>query len=117
MEIVITDPGELPKILDKVHDKWFDLDKLKTVMARGIVNIPVARKQGDLSENSGHKALLSIHNVTKLEIDDPERVGFYDINEIDFDRVSGCIKITGGIPSEIRIFVEKFHMSFDSGFA
>ena len=115
MEIRISEPQELVRIVDEVHDKFFDVEALRANLAGSVLTIQVAPKKEDLSGSRGARELLTIRQVKRIEIDDSEKVGFYDINEIEFDAADSCIKITGGIPIELRVFVEKFDMTFFRG--
>jgi hypothetical protein len=114
MEINIIDPSDLPKLLGQVHDKWFSLEELEQKDLKDSVSIPVAANQDELSKAKLPSEWLTIHNVLRVEVTDTEKIGFYDINTIDFDRERKCLRIRCGIPAEARLFVADFNITYSS---
>lgn len=113
MEITLKSPADLDSILNRVHDLWFDVDALKGPVKSGSVIIPLARSSRGL-QNKENIANIEISSVGHIEIRDPENVGIYDINTIEFDPKTGCLKVTGGIPVEVRIYLTEFNLTYRS---
>jgi hypothetical protein len=114
MEINIRDTRRIDALLDEVHDKWFDLDKLGQEFHPGSITIPIAQRQGDLSKPGALVDSLTINHVRRIEIADTAKVGCYDINEICFDKARGCLRISCAIPAEVLVFVDELDIWYRS---
>lgn len=90
----VTDPSNLGLVIDAVHDRWFDIDDVQFDAARRCVRIPIEPDW-----------LLEIANVDSLDLEDSERVGKYDLNEIVFSKQRGTLIVTTGIPLTFRMGV------------
>lgn len=102
---VITSANQLGDLLNLVHDRWFDAEGVALDKERKTVAIHLEAKKADLAQGSKDGIRLLIKNAEALTINDTEKVRDYDLNEIKFDGVSGCVIITGGIPITIEVKV------------
>jgi hypothetical protein len=117
----IHDESNLGLINDLIHDTWFDVDAIALNTRDNTVVIPIRtrkeRVSGKAASNQQELALncLQIHNVIELEIEDTERVGIYDFNELVFEPHSKLVTITTGVPLHLRIKVSDLDISCDRG--
>lgn len=112
MEIEINTPQGIPRILDEVHDKWFDLERIKLAASENVLRIPISSTQTTLVKGQNANEFLIIGNVVRVEIQDTERIGCYDIADIKFDSAARRIDILSGIPLGLSIFVSSFSLTY-----
>lgn len=111
MEIEITAPQEIPRILDEVHDKWFDLERVKLAPGEDALRIPISSSQQHLT-TLNVKEFLLVGDVVRVDIQDTEHVGCYDIADIKFDPAARRIDILCGIPLRLSIFVNSLTIKY-----
>lgn len=113
---------ELPEIVDIFHDQWFDLDSIYLCKKNLILDIPFQRvnitdktqqfcsliKNGTLVD---HLWVLRINQVVCFKVKDTEKIGLYDLNEIDYSPVSNLIRVLTGVPLEFAVRVNDFDLS------
>jgi hypothetical protein len=99
--MTITDHTQLPELVDRVHDNWFDVEGIVYDRAGKRITFRVEPKQRDLDGGSSKGIAIEIRNVDELIITDTERVRYYDVNEITFNPNGGSLVLTSGIPIEI----------------
>lgn len=102
----ITEPNQIESLLGLVHDWWFDVSQIVYDRNARTVTFRLEPRQNELVSPSGRGVTLKINKVRELEINDTERVRYYDLNEIGYDTTSQTIKLTGGVPIEIHILTE-----------
>jgi len=118
--LVITEPEDLHKVIDAIHDRWFDLDKIQFEAGTSVLQIPFSE-----SYDRGWKKFmfwrkdrhgfryefsLEIKHVTKYEISDTAKVGIYNFGEIKYDR-KGKLIITTGIPLGFTVYVSRLEVA------
>lgn len=101
----IQEAKDLQKITEQVHDMWFDIEQIKESYKNGIVLIKLAKETKDLEKSKAGK-VIKISKIHKLDIKDTEKVGYYDFNEIKYDKGKSCLSITTGVPVSIKLYVE-----------
>jgi hypothetical protein len=118
----IKDPGQIPVILDVIHDCWFDVDDLLFNPETSILSIKFRREIWDQRrllkkiwlwkkvEIPIFECFLKFHHVKSYTVNDTERVGMYDFNELEYDPKSQRISITTGVPIDVEIMVENFEI-------
>lgn len=99
--MTITDHAQLPELVDRVHDNWFDVEGIVYDRAGKRITFRVEPKQSDLDGGSSKGIVMEINNVDELTITDTEKVRYYDVNEIIFNPSRGSLVLTGGIPIEV----------------
>ena len=87
-----------------LHDYWFDLDSVMYNQRDNKVVISFFETKRKLQQKQPQHILI-IRNVKDIEIKDKEKVGFYDLESIDFDSNLKKITINGNIPLTIGIYV------------
>lgn len=104
-EITINDAnlssGRLDRFLDHVHDRWFDLDSLRSEDGIGLVDVPISdRRRGPIV---GH---ILVEGVKKFEIDDRAEIGRYDINTISIDPTGPTLVLECNAPLTITLHLD-----------
>lgn len=89
---------ELGPILDFVHDRRYDIDRVSLDVARRELRIPVY-----LGSRQCEGTLL-IRGATRFELKDEAQIGEGDINTIRYK--GRHLEITGAFPVSIRVEVE-----------
>src|SRR5687767_2880029 len=103
--MIITSANQLGDLLNLVHDRWFDAERVALDKERKTVAIDLEVKKANLAKGSKDGIRLLIKNAEALTINDTEKVRDYDLNEIKFDTASARLIITGGIPITIEVKV------------
>jgi hypothetical protein len=85
-------------LLDAVHDRWFDLDRVGFDQTRGEVRVCFGdRKEGPF------KGELIFSGVSELEIEDEAEIQFYDIDDVRLDQTKTDIVLASGFPLRLRM--------------
>ncbi len=103
--MTITSENQLGELLNLIHDRWFNVERVALDKERETVVIDLEEKKANLVKGSKDGIRLVINNAKVLTIVDTEKVHEYDLNEIKFDAVNGRLIITGGIPFKIEVKV------------
>ena len=103
--MTITSPTQLGDLLNLVHDRWFDVERIALDNERKTVALRLEKKKANLAKGSKDGIGLLIKDAEALTINDTEKVRDYDLNEIKFDATNGRLIITGGIPITIEVKV------------
>ena len=121
-EISITEIGRVGEILDYVHDRYFDLDKIEFDEKKRTLMIPLSVILADKTKkkrkflilstwrNSVVKAKLIFKNVIDYTIEDKAQIGEADINTIYWEGKQLIIKC--GIPVVVRLNVTACSIEF-----
>lgn len=118
--LVITDPDDLHKVIDAIHDRWFDLDRIQFEAGTSILQIPFSESydrrwkkfmfwRKDRHEFQ-YEFSLEIRHVTKYEIIDTVKVGIYNFSEIKYDG-QNKLEITTGIPLGFTVYVSRLEVA------
>jgi hypothetical protein len=91
--------SELGSILDYVHDRKYDIDRILLDETRQELRIPVYLGSRQC------EATLLIRGASKFELTDEARIGEGDINTIR--RKGSRVEIDGGFPVKISIEVDR----------
>lgn len=108
--MTITSVTQLGDLLNLVHDRWFNVERVVLDKGHKAVAIHLEAKKADLAKGSKAGIRLLVKNAESLNINDTEKVRDYDLNEIKFDAASSRVIITGGIPITIEIKVSSLHV-------
>ena len=103
--MTITSANQLGDLLNLVHDRWFDAERVALDKEHKTVAIHLEEKKANFAKGSKDGIRLLIKNAEALTVNDTEKVRDYDLNEIKFDAASGRVIITGGIPITIEVKV------------
>jgi hypothetical protein len=107
-QLQILDPSELAKLLDVLHDEWFDVDALDFDRSRSVLRIPFRDREDTQQQRSTN--CLEIRNVDSYEVQDTEHVGFYDLNEIRYEPSQQRLTIVTGVPLGFTIQIRQFEL-------
>jgi hypothetical protein len=88
--------AELDRLLDEIHDQWFDVDHVVFDKYHHKVTLPF----------TSLGLVLTINHATSLRIADSEGVGRYDLNELRYDSVRKVVQIRTGVPLDLEIGVD-----------
>lgn len=108
----INDTSELNSIISEIHDLWFDVEQVKNNYSDNSVKFGLASNSSDLKEKKIEKT-LKVNNVANLEINDTEQVGYYDVNELIYDKDNKTVTVTTGVPIQIKIQVNDFELELE----
>lgn len=108
--MVISTPSDIPKLLDLVHDLWFDIEQVERDFSDQMVTIRLCRTHKGLTLPGSRCILLRIKYVDRLNIIDTERVGCYDINKIVYDGIERRLTIACGIPITLNVYISALNM-------
>jgi len=90
----------LPNLLDEIHDRYFDLDRIIYDKATSEWNLFFGE-----SRKGPFDHLLKITGVTEYVCHDTEKIGIYDINELIIDLDKLLITLDCNVPLDIRLSV------------
>ena len=93
-------PGEIKKLSEEVHDLYFEVDDLKISDDRRIL-IKLYRHPAE------EVGILAISEVNALEITDTEKVGFYDIVDLEYNKKTQVLSFSTGIPIRVSIALNR----------
>ncbi len=113
--MIITEGKQLPKLLDLVHDYWFNVEQLALDPETRSVVLRLEPSHSALIQGSSSGFGVVIMNVDELTIKDTEKVRDYDINEITFDPTERTLVLTGGVPIEIAFRVSALEIRVSPG--
>ena len=115
----ITSSDQLEKLERIVHDEFFELDKVKFLREKNVLEIPYRRifhggpsrtvKGGIIAkvvEVDVVRAMLIIHHVNEYSVQDSAHIGTYSFNSISYD--GHALIIACCEPLELRIAISKF---------
>jgi len=120
MELIrVSNKTELNKILDFVHDRFFDLSNITFDKTEGVVTIPltvildekVEQKKTFMMKRWKYPVVASnliIKNVISIDVDDKDQIDQGCIN--DFTCTDSEIVINNSVPVIIRMCVSSFEM-------
>jgi len=110
MNVIISRSDQIPGLLDMIHDYWFGVEEIKYDAAQCAVEMSFSRKRPRQGRRLNRDVLVKISHVNSLRVEDTEKVGFYDVNELCYLPNQGELIITGGVPITIRIAVERLYL-------
>lgn len=111
--INITDFDNINTILDTLHDQWFDAEKIALDRTTKILKIPFYDKSNP-QEAEAAILWLVIKHVESYAIEDSEKVGLYDLNEIKYNPTQKSISLTTGIPFGFTVQVDQFELILET---
>lgn len=104
--VVARTPTELELINSAIHDGWFSLNDLEFDPARGELRALFTHDESvvrSLSSLKGRRAgLVVIRRVTSWELDDRQRVLWYDFNRLTYHPSRGRLQVLTNIPLLLR---------------
>lgn len=122
-EVRITKGSDLSRINQVIHDHWFDLDDVTFNEASSTLELRFTRPPAEAEAQASVWSLLRrvevpyvesflrIHHVRRWALEDTERIGSYDFNELRFDEGKQRIQITTGVPLNLSADVERLEVS------
>jgi len=109
---------EIGKLNRLIHDCFFSAEKIVYNKEESTLVIPYKREAVERGEPAGRALFLKkqrvpviacflrIHRVRNYILEDTERVGEYDFNEVEYEPGNGSLVITTGIPLKLEAEVE-----------
>ena len=98
---VVQSARELASIIDRLHDRWFDLDDIRFDKPSATVTIPFSQD----------RVQLVIHDANDLRVDDSENIGTYDFNTITYEPEYRRLSVLTGVPLKLEIEVDTLLVS------
>ena len=119
--LVITTEEDFPRLLDLIHDEYFDLDAVRFDRAVNLVRIPYRRIfHGDLGclirngllfktyEVDVIRSELSVRNVEEYAVRDRSHIGTYSFNTVTF--ADGVVSIQCNEDLDLRLVVPRLEI-------
>ena len=101
-------PEDIRGAVDEIHDWWFDLDSIGP-HSGPLVEIELRPNSRDFeSHHPTPCKKLEIDEVVGLDLQDTERIGYYDVNTIKYK--PGCLEVVTGIPLSLKLSVRKLQV-------
>jgi hypothetical protein len=122
---VVKDPSDLPRIVDIIHDCWFDLGRIQFDAGDSALTIPFRRERShegsrlrwsdffSRARGRGFECFLRIGQVDSYSVVDTQKVRIYDFNELTYDPETKRIRITTGVPLEMSVTVKDLDVSVE----
>lgn len=116
-EAYARDQHGLRDVVNRIHDLWFDLQRLRFDQPAGTLKIDLFDEDQYLAARSRPQCnptanfSLTFAHVEAVDVRDTQRVRFYDINSISYDPDSKLVTISTGIPLEFRIRVTDLELA------
>ncbi len=114
----VTDPADIPQLLDLIHDRWVDIKSIEFEEAAGVLRIPrVGTKRRFLGESADptvHEGFIEFHHVDRYNINDTERIRFYDLNTVRYDPDRQAVEMECGVPLKVTCWVRQFEIRLTS---
>src|ERR1700722_136821 len=115
----ITEPSEIPKILELIHDLWLDASMIVLDSEKSTLSIRYLKGIGSTSSFVSRirfpaiECFLRISRVESFSVQDKQKVRFYDINFLPSHTMSRCVQLRTGVPIKIRAIVADFDITVE----
>ena len=117
MTLTIREPERLALAIDRIHDRWFDVDAIAYDPGTRVVKIPFWNKPTSrppvnrmTGEREPFDSLLVVHDADEPGIEDKERIGTYSFDVIAYSNRE--IVITAEPNLRISCSVRSLHIEF-----
>lgn len=108
----MTTVSELAEVSAAIHDEYFNLEHLRHLVDSAELHLSIyagRRRKHWLIETSRRPdeplpppmGTLVVRNVIDVSVEDEAGIGWFDINRLDWDVVSGELRIVSNVPCEI----------------
>lgn len=115
---------DVSAILDLVHDRFFDLDKITLDQTERLLRIPISVIDPDgqlvgkvlglrIWRHPIRASSLLIHNAESYEVEDRAQTGQADINTMEF--AADVLTITCGMPVTVKVRVSGLYLELHLG--
>ena len=118
MTLTIREPERLVLAIDRIHDRWFDIDAITYDPGTRVVKIPYwhrPTRKAPLNRATGEQqsfdSLLAIHDAGKPRVEDREHIGTYAFKLIAYSHRQ--VVITAEPNLRISCSVNSLHIEFD----
>ncbi|OGP61762.1 MAG: hypothetical protein A2169_14650 [Deltaproteobacteria bacterium RBG_13_47_9] len=120
ISLKVTNPQEINNLIDLIHDEYFEVDNIKYDREQGIVEIPYRRIFHDGPRRTVHnwllykvqevdviRAKMRILHIEEFEVNDPDQIGTYCFNDVDYDHNRSTLLLDSNTKLELRMKVSK----------
>jgi hypothetical protein len=116
---------QLAQLNQFIHDQWFDTNDISFDEGTAVVTIrftrPVPERErrigraGPLHKVEVHycESFLRIHHARRWHVEDRQRIGRYDLNEVLYDATVKTVRITTGVPISLLAEVDELEVSVE----
>ena len=121
--VFATEPHQVAAVNEAIHDYWFDVDRITFDASASTLSLPFPRPPAGAvdkhvfvsrkHDEGNVESVLRIKRVRRWRIEDTNKVGYYDFNELRYDPGKKVIRITTGIPILIEIEVERLEVAVE----
>ncbi len=114
---------ELDEVSRVIHDSFFDLEAVNFDPAARVLTIPFRKDDSSTGHTGalvsrargrGCEWLLAIRNVESYEIEDPEKVRYYDFNRLIYDPSKHVLSLSTGIPIRVDVHVSMLEITVEN---
>ena len=114
MTLTIREPERLSLAVDRIHDRWFDVEAIAYDAGTRVLSIPFWSRPTNRAPASRSAqpfdSLLAIHETDQPRVEDTEHIGTYTFNELDYS--NGQVVITAEPNLRISSRVTGLHVEF-----
>lgn len=125
-KLTIKNPDEISRLLDYLHDEFFEIEDIKYDETKRILKIPYRRIFhngpsrvirnwiiGRTIEVDVLRCLLRIKNTEKYEITDEAHIGVYSFNSLKYNKESKQLIFTCCEPCELRVNISEINIEYE----
>jgi len=115
-ELHIQDAERIGDLVEVLHDEWLNVEGIIFDQPNSTLRVPffpAMQSSGFFSRASSASEpsqWLDIMHVQRYTLEDTEKVGLYDLNEIQYDPIRQSISLTTGTPLTFVITVNRFEL-------
>ena len=120
MQFQISDPSEIPHLLNLIHDRYIDADATEFDELTRVLRIPRIGAQRsrflgiEKPDPARAEGFIEFHHVDRYSINDEARIRYYDVNVVRYDADRQMITLECGAPLEITAWVRQFDIRLTS---
>jgi len=118
ISLKVTNPQEIGKLIDLIHDEYFEVNDIEYHRQQGVVEIPYRRLFHNGPRRIVHnwlfyivqevdviRAEMRIHHVEEFKVNDPDKIDTYSFNDVDYDPDSSTLLLDSNTNLELRMKV------------
>jgi hypothetical protein len=102
----VTNAQDMEVINRCLHDCWFDMGSVAFDAAARELRVPFERPPAPRRSAWAPNSLLRIRGVEECTIEDAQRIGLYDFNEIHYVASARTLRVLTGIPARFDLRIE-----------
>jgi hypothetical protein len=111
MEMIVTEAKKIKDLVNAIHDAYFDVDQIVFNESKKFVLMRFEVDPKRLKASPSSKTFyLRIEKVLKLNFEDTEKIGVYDVNTLKYTDNNKEIILSCGIPFLMKTKVKELRL-------